>query len=188
MKHCLAVLLLGWATLAGAETWRFALIGDTPYSDSERRELPRMLDAIAESHEDFVVHIGDIKNGQSRCDDAVFKDRQQLFDGNPAPFIFVPGDNEWTDCGRVSNGAYDPLERLAYLRTLFWQQPDSLGRKKIALERQAGTYIEHSRFRVGPVLFVTLNIPGDDNNYGMRAEPCRLAAFGISSKPYARKH
>ena len=173
MKHCLAVLLLGWATLAGAETWRFALIGDTPYSDSERRELPRMLDAIAESHEDFVVHIGDIKNGQSRCDEAVFKDRQQLFDGNPAPFIFVPGDNEWTDCGRVSNGAYDPLERLAYLRTLFWQQPDSLGRKKIALERQAGTYVEHSRFRVGPVLFVTLNLPGDDNNYGMRAEPRR---------------
>jgi len=173
VKRCLAVLLLGWAALASAETWRFALLGDTPYSDSERRELPRMLDAIAESHVDFVVHIGDIKNGQSRCDDAVFKDRQQLFDGNPTPFIFVPGDNEWTDCRRVSNGAYDPLERLAYLRTLFWQQPDSLGRKKIALERQAGIYIEHSRFRVGPVLFVTLNLPGDDNNYGMRAEPRR---------------
>ncbi len=173
MKCCLAVLLLGWATLTGAETWRFALIGDTPYSDSERRELPRMLDAIAESHVDFVVHIGDIKNGQSRCDDAVFKDRQQLFDGNPAPFIFVPGDNEWSDCGRVSNGAYDPLERLAALRKLFWQQPDSLGRKKIALERQPGAYREHSRFRLGPVLFVTLNLPGDDNNYGLRSEPRR---------------
>ena len=72
MKCCLAVLLLGWATLTGAETWRFALIGDTPYSDSERRELPRMLDAIAESHVDFVVHIGDFKNGQSRCDNVVF--------------------------------------------------------------------------------------------------------------------
>lgn len=171
MKRCLAALLLGWAALAGAETWRFALIGDTPYSDSERRELPRMLDAIAESHVDFVVHVGDIKNGQSRCDDAVFKDRQQLFDGNPAPFIFVPGDNEWSDCGRVSNGAYDPLERLAALRQLFWQQPDSLGRKRIALERQPGAYSEHSRFRRGPVLFVTLNLPGDDNNYGRRSEP-----------------
>ena len=163
--------MLGWAALAGAETWRFAMIGDTPYSDSERRELPRMLDAIAESHVDFVVHVGDIKNGQSRCDDAVFKDRQQLFDGNPAPFIFVPGDNEWSDCGRVSNGAYDPLERLAALRRLFWEQPDSLGRKRIALERQPGAYSEHSRFRRGPVLFVTLNLPGDDNNYGRRSEP-----------------
>ncbi len=173
MKRCLAALLLGSAALAGAETWRFAMIGDTPYSDSERRELPRMLDAIAESHVDFVVHIGDIKNGQSRCDDAVFKDRLQLFDSNPAPFIFVPGDNEWTDCGRLSNGAYDPLERLAALRKIFWQKPDSLGRKRIALERQPGTYSEHSRFRLGPALFVTLNLPGDDNNYGLRSEPRR---------------
>ena len=171
MKRCLAALLLGWAALAGAETWRFALIGDTPYSDSERRELPRMLDAIAASDVDFVVHVGDIKNGQSRCDDTVFKDRQQLFDSNPAPFIFVPGDNEWSDCGRISNGAYDPLERLAALRRLFWEQPDSLGRKRIALERQPGAYSEHSRFRRGPVLFVTLNLPGDDNNYGRRSEP-----------------
>ncbi|MBL8420437.1 MAG: metallophosphoesterase [Dechloromonas sp.] len=173
MKRCLAALLLGSAALAGAETWRFAMIGDTPYSDSERRELPRMLDAIAESHVDFVVHIGDIKNGQSRCDDAVFKDRLQLFDSNPAPFIFVPGDNEWTDCGRLSNGAYDPLERLAALRKIFWQKPDSLGRKRIALERQPGTYSEHSRFRLGPALFVTLNLPGDDHNYGLRSEPRR---------------
>ena len=171
MKRCLAALLLGWAALAGAETWHFALIGDTPYSDSERRELPRMLDAIAASDVDFVVHVGDIKNGQSRCDDTVFKDRQQLFDSNPAPFIFVPGDNEWSDCGRISNGAYDPLERLAALRRLFWEQPDSLGRKRIALERQPGAYSEHSRFRRGPVLFVTLNLPGDDNNYGRRSEP-----------------
>ena len=162
-----------WSGASSAETWRFALIGDTPYSDAERRELPRMLAAIADSNVDFIVHIGDIKNGQSRCDDEVFQDRHQLFDNSPLPFIFVPGDNEWTDCARVTNGAYDPLERLAALRSLFWQRPDSLGRKTIPLERQPGPYREHSRFRVGPVLFVTLNLPGDDNNYGKRAEPRR---------------
>ena len=167
----LTATVAGWVGLSSAETWRFALIGDTPYSESERRELPRMLDAIAASHVDFIAHVGDIKNGQSRCDDEVFRDRQQLFDSVPLPFIFVPGDNEWTDCARLSNGAYDPLERLAALRTLFWQRPDSLGRKTIALERQPGAYREHSRFRIGPVLFVTLNLPGDDNNFGRREEP-----------------
>ena len=160
-----------WSGASSAESLRFALIGDTPYSDSERQELPRMLDAIAASNVDFIVHVGDIKNGQSRCDDEVFRDRYQLFDNNPLPFIFVPGDNEWTDCARLSNGAYDPLERLAALRTLFWQRPDSLGRKTIELERQPGNYREHSRFRIGPVLFVTLNLPGDDNNYGKRDQP-----------------
>jgi hypothetical protein len=93
-----------------------------------------------------------------------------LFNASRAPFVFVPGDNEWSDCNRVSNGAYDPLERLAFLRTLFWQRPESLGRKRIPLERQAGAYPEHSRFRLGPVLFVTLNLPGPDNNFGWQDE------------------
>lgn len=173
MKRCLLLIGLLVASLANAETWRFAVIGDTPYSETERRELPRMLDAIADSHVDFVAHIGDIKNGQEPCDDALFRDRLQMFDASRVPFVFVPGDNEWSDCGRVSNGAYDPQERLAYLRTLFWPQPRSLGRRTILLERQAGAYSEHSRFRLGPVLFVTLNLPGDDNNHGTRAEPRR---------------
>ena len=71
---------------------------------------------------------------------------------------------------RVSNGAFDPLERLAFLRSLFWQRPDSLGRKTIPLERQPGAYPEHSRFRLGPVLFITLNLPGPDNNFGWQDE------------------
>lgn len=160
---CLCVTALAWG-----ETWQFALIGDVPYSTRERRELPLMLDAIADSNVAFIAHIGDIKHGQARCDDEVFIDRQQLFNASRVPFVFVPGDNEWTDCIRVSNGGYDPLERLAALRTLFWQRPDSLGRRTIPLERQAGAYLEHSRFRLGPVLFVTLNLPGPNNNFGGR--------------------
>ncbi len=149
---------------AAAETWRFALIGDTPYSEHERAELPKMLEAIADHGVELVAHIGDFKNGSSRCDDAVFEDRRQLFAASRVPFVFVPGDNEWTDCARLSNGAYDPLERLDRLRSLFWATPRSLGQKSIALERQPGNYPEHTRFRLGPVLFVTLNIPGGNNN------------------------
>lgn len=158
------------ATLASAESWRFALIGDTPYSDYERAELPRMLDAIADHHVNFVAHIGDIKHGSARCDDAVFEDRRQLFDGSRVPFVFVPGDNEWSDCDRLSNGAYAPLERLGKLRRLFWRDNLSLGQKKLALERQSGAYPEHARFRIGPVLFVTLNLPGGNNNWGLTRE------------------
>ena len=62
MKTWLAALTLACCALAHAETWRFALIGDVPYSDYERHELPRMLDTIAEHHVDFVAHLGDIKH------------------------------------------------------------------------------------------------------------------------------
>ncbi len=166
MKRWLSGVCLCLAALAHGETWQFAVIGDVPYSARERHELPRMLEAIADTNVALIAHIGDIKNGQARCDDEVFLDRQQLFNASRVPFVFVPGDNEWTDCSRISNGAYDPLERLATLRSLFWQRPDSLGRKTIPLERQPGAYPEHSRFRLGPVLFVTLNLPGPDNNFG----------------------
>jgi hypothetical protein len=169
-KIGLTVAFALWATLVSAETWRFALIGDTPYSDHERAELPRMLDAIADSHVEFVAHIGDIKHGAARCDDTLFEDRRALFDASRIPFIFVPGDNEWTDCERLSNGAYDPLERLNKLRRLFWPDSLSLGASKLKLERQPGGYPEHSRFQLGPVLFVTLNIPGGGNNWGMTRE------------------
>jgi len=166
MKRWLSGVCLCVAALAHGETWQFALIGDVPYSARERRELPRMLEAIADTHVALIAHIGDIKHGQARCDDAVFADRQQLFNASRVPFVFVPGDNEWTDCSRLSNGSYDPLERLATLRSLFWHRHDSLGRKTIPLERQTGAYPEHSRFRLGPVLFVTLNLPGPGNNHG----------------------
>jgi len=171
LKIGITAAFVGWMTLANAETWRFALIGDTPYSNHERAELPKMLEAIADSQVEFVVHIGDIKSGGDRCDDSLFEDRHRLFNASHVPFIYVPGDNEWTDCERQTNGAYDQLERLGKLRSLFWQDGFSLGRKKLALERKPGNYPEHSRFRLGPVLFVTLNIPGDTNNHGLNSNP-----------------
>lgn len=150
---------------AGAETWRFALIGDAPYSAHERQELPKMLAAIAGHEVAAIVHVGDIKSGQSRCDDALFADRQALFAASPAPLVLVPGDNEWSDCNRLAAGHYEPRERLAALRRLFWSDDFSLGQTKLRLQRQAGGYPEHARFRLGPVLFATLNLPGSDNNY-----------------------
>jgi len=163
-------LLLLWSALAGAETWRFAIVGDTPYSDYERREFPKMLEVIADTQVDLVAHIGDIKGGRDRCDDRLFEDRKTLFNASRVPFVFVAGDNEWTDCERVSNGSYDPLERLDKLRNLFWSSDRSLGQRQITLEQQP-SYPEHALFRLGPVLFVSLNVPGPDNNWGMAEAP-----------------
>lgn len=172
LRNLLPALALAAVTIsAEAESWRFALIGDTPYSSHERSELPKMLSAIADSQVDVIAHIGDIKSGSSRCDDEVYADRFALFNASRAPFVFVPGDNEWTDCERLNNGAYEPLERLAKLRSLFWNSDQSLGQKTLTVERQPGGYPEHARFRLGPVLFVTLNLPGGNNNWGMTGEP-----------------
>jgi hypothetical protein len=84
--------------------------------------------------------------------------------------VYVPGDNEWTDCHRSSNGSYDPLERLARLRNLFFVDDLSLGQKPIALQRQSAdpawsSYRENQRWEQDGLLFVALNVPGSHNNY-----------------------
>ena len=157
-----ALLSLG----AQAETWHFAVIGDTPYSARERRELPTMLEAIAVGQPAFIVHVGDFKHSGEPCSDALYLDRLALFDASRVPFVYVPGDNEWTDCKALLAGHFDAEERLRRLRRIFFATPFSLGQKRIALERQSTDYPEHLRWRLGPVLFLTLNVPGPNNNYG----------------------
>lgn len=168
MKRYLAALLLALVLPAQADTWSFAVFGDTPYNRPERDRLPFLFEAMAEQGAAFAIHVGDIKSGNSRCDDALFQDRMNLFQSAPLPLIYVLGDNEWTDCHRAGG---DPLERLARLRTLFHATPESLGRPRLPLERQTPDYPENQRWRRGPVLFLGLNVPGSRNNMGVGPEP-----------------
>ena len=171
MKGFLAALGLLVAFGVQAETWRFALIGDVPYSDYERRELPSMIDSIGAEHLDLIVHAGDFKLSNARCSDEIFLDRHALFNASRIPFIYVPGDNEWTDCKLLVAGHYAELERLGKLREIFFAEPLSLGKTRIPVEQQSAAFPEHLRWRLGPVLFMSLNVPGPNNNFGMSKEP-----------------
>jgi hypothetical protein len=159
------------AALAQAQTgerFSFAVIGDTPYSFGEEWIFASMLKDIDRENLGFVLHIGDFKSGTSPCSDELFAQRLQQFQSVRHPFIFVPGDNEWTDCHR--SGA-DPLERLAKLREMFYPDDYSLGERKLKLERQStdpdfAEYRENVRWTFGPALFIGLNIPGSNNNLG----------------------
>jgi hypothetical protein len=48
----------------------------------------------------------------------------------------MPGDNEWTDCHRKTNGAFNALDRLTYLRSTMFAGRESFGRKTLVLEHQ----------------------------------------------------
>ena len=146
-------------------------MGDTPYSPAEESLFLAMMQRIDQEDVAFVVHVGDFKSGDGVCSDRVFQQRREWFDQSRHPFIYVPGDNDWTDCHRKPSGAYAPLERLAKLRALFFPDDESLGRTRLRLARQSenlkfASYRENVRWTVGPVLFVALNIPGSNNNLG----------------------
>lgn len=158
-----------------ATRFEFAVTGDTPYSVWEEDRFRDMVKAMNKENLAFVVHVGDFKNGGALCDDATFQDRKLMFQASRRPFIYVPGDNDWTDCHRISNGGFDPRERLAKLRELFFQGDFSLGQATLKLERQSADpryaqFRENVRWIHGGVLFIGLNIPGSNNNFGRTKE------------------
>jgi hypothetical protein len=177
-----AALLVALATIftshfqtalsAGNGAFTFALIGDMPYGPEGELKFPKVIaDVNADRRLSFVAHDGDIKNGSTVCSDQMFADRLDLFNQFRRPVIYVPGDNEWTDCHRANNGAYDPLERLAFLRSMFFQGDQSLGRQTMTLQRQSNdpvfaSYPENVQWVEGNVLFAGLHIVGSNNNLG----------------------
>jgi hypothetical protein len=193
-----AALLASLAAAAGAthaphpDAFAFAVVGDTPYSEREEREYIAMLARIGREPLAFVIHVGDFKGGGD-CSDALFARRKAQFDALPLPVIYTPGDNEWADCGRAHMGRWDPLERLARLREVFFADGFSLGARRIATEAQAqcleppvsgcgcAAYPENRAWEHAGVRFATLNITGSDNNTGHGAASdaearCRDAA------------
>ena len=168
-RRSLALMVL-IAGVASAQPVSFGLFGDMPYSAWEREHLPELIADMDREDLAFVVHDGDIKNGSSVCSDAVLRDILGVFQASKTPLIYVPGDNEWTDCHRHSNGSYDPLERLNKLRELFFVGDSALGERSMPLERQSrdpafAPYRENVRWEAGGALFVGMNLPGSENNF-----------------------
>ena len=175
----LALCAVVAGNLAAAE-FTFGALGDTPYTWFEEAHFPGLLAGMGGEDLAFVVHVGDFKLARAPCSDELFRQRREWFDLAPHPFVFVPGDNEWTDCGGFQAGGYDPLERLAKLRELFSRGEESLGRRRIRLARQLPDYPEHARWRHGDVLFVTLNVPGNANNARHMPEEFRSRSAAVA--------
>ena len=174
-----ALALLALGGCAGAPThpdaFSFAVLGDTPYTAAEEGPYRAMLRQIDASPVAFVIHVGDILGHETGCTEEVYQRRKAEFDASVHPFVYTPGDNEWTDCGAHGR---DAIASLARLREIFFADRHSLGRSRIELWAQdrcadaACTCPAHpeNRFwtRAG-VRFVTLNLPGSENNTGKDA-------------------
>jgi len=166
-------IVLTFALSARAETFSFVALGDLPYGSDETagvkyRTLITQINALKP---EFSIHVGDFKEGSARCSDEEFELQRKHFDLFKGALVYTPGDNDWTDCGRKSNGSYDPLERLAKLRVQFFKPDLSLGQIPLSVVSQAkampdySLYIENQRWRFANTLFTTLHIVGSDNRF-----------------------
>ena len=154
-----------------ATPFAFAFIGDMPYGAPVEVQFERVIDDInADRGIRFVMHAGDIKAGSERCDDSLIVWRFEQYQRLDRPFVYTPGDNEWTDCHRTNNGSYNPLERLAFLRSVFFPNPaETTGARRRAVHSQAeqpahSQFVENVWFRENQVVFATAHVVGSNND------------------------
>jgi hypothetical protein len=141
-----------------------AIIGDVPYGVEQEATVGVLVDAInSDPRVRLALHVGDIKSGSTTCTDERFAAALATFESFKDPVVYTPGDNEWTDCHRVNNGGYNPLERLAALRETFFAEPGSLlGGRPATVEYQPAL-VENVRWVQSQVAFATLHVIGSNN-------------------------
>lgn len=148
------------------------VMGDFPYTSRQLEDLDAFVSTMnAERGIDVAIHLGDMKTGNDRCDDARLSRIRHALDRFEGPFLVVPGDNDWADCHRVSTGnPAHPLERLAAFRTIFQPEPGiSLGRRPVAVGTQGRTggafdeYVEHQRMSAPGVVLALVNVTGSED-------------------------
>ena len=176
---------------SGYTGFTFAVIGDVPYGDAQVANFPKVIGQInADRDVRMVLHAGDIKSGSSLCSNSYFSLIRADFDKFDDPLVYTPGDNEWTDCHRVDNGGYNPLERLAALRALFFPQPGvTLGLHPMSVRAQAALgFPENVRFDRANVSFAALHVVSSNNglaNWTGHTAPTAEQAAEVQSRTVA---
>ena len=150
-------------------TFSFGVLGDAPYYAMHGETLRyRLVRQELDAHDlAFIIHVGDIF--WRPCSDERYRQTLDEFNALRHPVIYTPGDNEWADCWTQATGAFEPLDRLAHIRQIFFSSPtQSLGARHISLASQAAEapfseFVEHARWTHQGLLFVTVNLPGSKN-------------------------
>ena len=149
---------------SSAKPLTVAVIGDVPYGLEQEASVGQLVDAInADPHVRLALHLGDIKSGSTTCTDERFAAALATFESFKDPVVYTPGDNEWTDCHRVNNGGYNPLERLAAVRETFFADPGSLLGSRPATVDYQPELVENVRWIESRVAFATLHVIGSNN-------------------------
>jgi hypothetical protein len=165
------------------EPYAIGLWGDLPYSDVQAQVgVPHLIADMNKQDLAFTVHDGDLKAGNgtpgsvtpTTCSDALYVQALSFFNALKAPAMLTPGDNDWTDCDRPSNGGFSSRERLDHERQVFFGTPFSLGHRRLRQEVQTAALclgvngavpcVENRRWTFGGVTYLTLNVQGSCNN------------------------
>ena len=146
-----------------------AVYGDSPYGTTptdtaQFDETPNFIESInADASVDLVLHVGDIHSGKQYCTEAYDRAIFEFWRAFKKPLVYIPGDNEWTDCNKAGEGGGafnkttgqidyaldangvpidyakgDPVANLALIRSIFFARPGrTLGAASMKVLSQA---------------------------------------------------
>lgn len=164
--------LLAAGPIVAAETFTFAAMGCMPYGrhPGSGEAFERVIAEINRQNPAFAVHLGDILGSDERCTDQLLLRRREQFDSVTTALVYTPGDNEWTDTHSEKAGRFEPRERLARIRELFFAEERSRGGRPLPLVTQRRDpahprFVENARWAIGGVIFATVHVVGSHNNH-----------------------
>ncbi|GGI17708.1 hypothetical protein [Oxalicibacterium faecigallinarum] len=169
VSRLLAALILATPLMAQADNpFSFAVIAKPVNATAGAKSVS---DAILQTDKDNLafVLVNGIKADNESCSDALYQERRVLFDRAKNGLIVSLSASDWARCMSARNRSI-AIERIARLREMFFTDEFSFGDSKLPLIRQSaipsfGMYAENMQWRIGEILFATLNLPNNNNNY-----------------------
>ena len=128
----------------------FYAMGDVPYAPNEDELLPKQIEDLP-SDGRFLIHLGDIKDGASACDEEVYIKVSSMLRKANSPTFIIPGDNEWNDCATPDVAWKYWVKHFRNFDTN-WEYDFTVSRQKVRNENFA--------FRLHGVLFAGINLVG----------------------------
>ena len=149
-----------------------ALTGDMPYDAKGVAEVPNVIaDINANPKIKFTLFDGDTMSGKGdKCVDAAYPAlKTGFFDKFTSPIFYSVGDNEWVDCDRAVKGSFDPMTRLALVRSNFFKSGNAyiqLGQGKLPNSpvMHDANYPEMQIFTYRGITVIIPHVPGSANN------------------------
>jgi hypothetical protein len=157
--------------LAPSTPLTFAIASNVLDKPSGETALQHLLDAIGqERNTSFIVYDGNLKGETEPCRDSLYDTRQRIFDSSRKPVVLLPGGNDWASCALAQAGSYDPVERLDFIRQLFFGDSSALGQTPMNVIRESDVarfrpFRENVRWQANGVSFIGLNAPAPNNHY-----------------------
>ena len=163
-----SLLCVTGLSAAHAQSIHFSVLMHVMDDSLDESGLRTALSTVQADDPAFIV-VNGVRATREACTDRLFRQRISLLENASVPVILSLAGSDWMGCrdrkGRPAANAWLSLLREQVYGDISWS-----GGKHLALRRQSAipafrAYSENTRWVLDQVLFATLNLPANNNNF-----------------------